>query len=288
MAMLLKAALGRKCPWVYVHHDWHYKLAAVRRKAAGKPANWAFRCRNWRLRLAEEAACRASSCVATASTVEKREIELAGQSRTFYLPLTYSLPKAATADRSDGLRIIHLGKASVTSNRIGLTAYLTSVHPRLKGLLRERNIDAPLWVVGDCSAIPPDLRALFERHGTILKGYVPNLSEAVRPFDLAIIPFEGNTGVRTKFTLLLGLSAVVVTTAAAVSGISEARGGENCVVLESLGSFPEALADLAIDFNKRRRIGEAARASFEAHFTLESLLPTLRDILDLVGKQPIL
>ncbi len=63
------------------------------------------------------------------------------------------------------------------------------------------------------------------------------------------------------------------------AGSSELRNGQNCVVLPSLAEFAEEIASLASDPERRERLGRAAKATFEKHFTLEAQLPAFKRVL---------
>jgi hypothetical protein len=109
------------------------------------------------------------------------------------------------------------------------------------------------------------------------------LGTVLRPFDIAIIPYEHNTGVRTKLPLLFNYAQVVVATEAAVAGSLEARPGENCFVLPSLEHFPDILRQLASEPMLRNQIGLEAKRTFERTFTLEAQLPKYERVLSYIA-----
>jgi len=78
---------------------------------------------------------------------------------------------------------------------------------------------------------------------------------------------------------------VVVAHEQAVAGIQYLRPGENCFVLPDLRAFPDLLIRLANDRDLRRRIGLAAKATFERELTLEAQLPQYQQAFMAVQKR---
>ena len=89
-----------------------------------------------------------------------------------------------------------------------------------------------LEVVGDLTGASLEL----QQHLRSVKcvGFVKDLRSVLRPFDIHIIPWEHNTGQRTRLPLALAMSQVVVSTKAAVACYPEAVDGINCRLLDTL------------------------------------------------------
>lgn len=270
-----------KLPWVYAHTDMLYRIHQLRQVSSADKIYWSSRLVLHRVKKVEFEIIRKSDVVITGSQTEANELRAIGASNVVLIPTTYeSVPVEFPASSVDSPpRIFHLGGLSTTANQLGLDAYLDRVQPKLNQMLGEQNQLARLHLIGDASRGKPWLVDKAKRNNAIFHGHVDNLAVVLRPFDIAVIPYEHNTGTRTKLPLLFNYAQVVVTTAAAVAGTPEARNGENCIILSSLAEFPAALVELINDQQMRERIGRRAKATFEQFFTLGSQLPRFAQVL---------
>lgn len=274
----LATASDLKLPWVYAHHDWAHRIAAIRREVSRSPAYLSDQLLEWSSRRAEIQILKRSSAIVTGSQTEAQEINAVGGRNVEVIPTAYdSLPAPGAKIRAQyPARVVHLGSLSTTANYLGLKAYLEQIHTKLSAGQKH---SFELWIVGDTSRSKPELLTQLRDTGANLTGHLADLGRVLRPFDIAIIPYEHNTGTRTKLSLLFNYSQVVIATRAAVAGSAEPRNGENCIVVPSLTEFGEAIIGLASDPERRERIGRAAKATFEKHFTLEAQLPAFRRVL---------
>ena len=264
----LVAATQHNVPWVFGHHDWVYRDSSLGLASLGRRKSLGARFRYWVKRNAEIAVARKSEVVIAASITEGRELQKLGVKQVYVIPATYEsvpVPSADTSPQSP-LRIVHFGQLTTRANAIGLNDYLTQVVPILP-----KNWE--FYVIGAYEGAESSLIDRLKEAGTILLGRIDDLTTAFRPFDVSVIPFQHNTGERTKVAQLFNHSQVVVAHEQAVAGIQYIRPGENCFVLPDLKAFPGLLTRLADDQALRRRIGLAAKATFERELTLEAQLP---------------
>lgn len=272
-----------RIPWIYAHHDWLHKIYSIRTSAANWRAYLSFNLLNTLRRKVEEEVVNSSTAVITGSATEGEEIRRAGQPNVFTIPTTYqsisvNLDQPAPAP----VRFIHLGALQATANYVGLKAYLQKVHPVVWQKLEEKGISAEFWVIGDTRRIKPDLEALLRANRIILKGFVAELSDVLRPFDIAIIPYTENSGTRTKLPLLFNYGQVVVATENAVKGTPEVLSHDCCVVLKRIEDFAQVLVDLAEDAERRKTVGTAAKHFFERHFTLSAQMHSFQSAIDTI------
>jgi len=258
----LLAAQHSNPPVVYVHHDWLYRIKALRNHREINPEQ----------KACEERLVRLVAAVVSGSASEREEIKAAGARRVHYIPPSFEpvqldLNQAASED----VRLVHLGSMVATANREGLLAFFEKVWPRLKAL------NLPLEVVGDTSAAPPKLK---EHLRTVAcAGFVQDLTKVLRPYDIHIIPWEHSTGTRTRLPLAFNHAQVVVATKAALVCYPEARDGENCRLVANLEDMAQVLAQLAKAPQERERLSRAARATFGRCFTLKALLPRYEEVV---------
>jgi len=252
----LLAAQQSKIHVVYVHHDWLYRIKALRNH----------REINEKQKAVEGRLVRSVAAVVSGSAPECDEIKAAAVRSVHYIPVSFD-PVYADIGReaSKDVRLVHLGGMGTTANREGLSAFFGRVWPQLKDL------DIPFEVVGDLTAAPPELSEHLQT--VICTGFVQDLTKVLRPYDIHIIPWEHNTGQRTRLPLAFNHAQTVVSTKAAVACYPEAKDGENCRLVERLEEMIPVISQLVSDPAERTRLGRAARATFEKQFTRASLLP---------------
>lgn len=261
---------------VYSHTDLLYRVRGVRLQHKNLANRWQL----WTCRRAETQIVRSQLSIVTGSYTEVERLHKLGNTNVFVVPTAYeNLAPLADDVIPATPRIIHLGSLETTANRVGLESYLKKAHPAIKAQL-----PLELWVIGDASRVKPPLADLLDDDSIFLQGYVPDLGTALRPFDIAILPYEHDTGYRTKLPLLLGYGQVVVTTMAAVAGSYTPDLERVCIIVEDLTEFPARILQLAGDTKERKRLGLAARAFFETHFTEKSLISHYENILSEVLK----
>ncbi|HWQ90720.1 MAG TPA: glycosyltransferase family 4 protein [Clostridia bacterium] len=248
-------------PFVYVHHDWLYRIKSLRNN---RPFNS-------RQKVIEEHLVRRASAVLSGSFTECQEITKAGSRSVHYIPVTYDrVPLAIGASPLPSPRIVHLGGMGTTANREGLAAFIREVWPQLQNRLE-------LWIVGDISGAPPLLQQqLASFHCT---GFVSDLTTVLRPFDIQIIPWQHATGQRTRLPLAFNHAQVVVATRASVACYPEAVDGQNCRLVDGLSQMADAIDELSRNPEFRQKLGRHARATFEACFTRPSVLPKYQALL---------
>jgi glycosyltransferase involved in cell wall biosynthesis len=264
----LLAAQHSEAPVVYVHHDWLYRIKALRNHREINPKQ----------RACEQRLVRSVAAVVSGSAPECEEIKAAGARGVHYIPVSFE-PVQLDLERvaAQNVRLVHLGGMGTTANREGLLAFFEEVWPRLKAL----NIQ--FEVVGDTSAAPPELQ---EHLRTVTcTGFVQDLTKVLRPYDIHIIPWGHSTGQRTRLPLAFNHAQVVVATKAAVACYREARDGENCRLVERLEDMASVIPQLMADHAERVRLGRAARVTFEKQFTRAFLLPRYAEVLGALNWQ---
>jgi glycosyltransferase involved in cell wall biosynthesis len=262
------AAQQNRVPVVYVHHDWLYRIKALRNHRAINP---------WQ-QAVEEQLVRSVSAVVCGSKPECAEIAQAGGRQVYYLPVSYE-PVTVDLEGAEDKppRLVHLGGMGTTANREGLLAFSERVWPTLKisGVEFE--------VIGDTTGAP----AALQEHLRTVKciGFIKDLTTGLRPFDIHVIPWEYSTGQRTRLPVAFNHAQVVVATRAAVACYPEARDRENCRLVDRLEDMVPVITELLADPGERSRLGRAARATFEKHFTRAALLPKYVEVLSAISPQ---
>ena len=272
--------LAPPIPWILSHHDLIHRVRAIRYGVQNMRDRWLLDvCR----RAERTISCRAT-CVVTGSVTDGQRLAALGCRRVHVVPVAYGtspalrLEACAFAD----IRIVHLGSLETTANRIGLEAYLRKAHADVMAACRAQGPEPQLWVIGDASRVKEPLAGWLERSNAVLKGFVPDLSSALRPFDVAILPYEHDTGFRTKLPLLFKYAQVVVSTRAAVASVASNSLEAVCVLVDRLEEFPSMIARLAADPGERERLGRAARVFADEHFSVSAVQGHYHALLELI------
>jgi glycosyltransferase involved in cell wall biosynthesis len=253
------ATLQDKLPVVYSHHDWLHRIKRAHVNGIGSENG------GRRLRKAEERVATKVDVVVSGSAVECDQLRNLGCKRVAYIPVSFepvSLPVGIKA--FPRARLVHLGGMGTTANRLGLQRFFDVAWPKVKDCVE-------LFVVGETRQTSSILDGYLKQ--ATCTGHVKDLSTVLRPFDLHIIPWEHNTGQRTRMVMAFNHAQVVVAVKAAVEGFREAIDNENCRLVDRLDQMPDALQQLINNPSERERLGINARKTFENRFTRESLLP---------------
>ncbi len=260
--------------WILSHHDLAYRVREIRTGAKTRAQRWTIDM----LRRAETTVIQSAPIIITASMTDAGRLRALGAPDVRVIPMGYDPQPVATGGESPAPtasagRIIHLGSLETTANRVGLEAYLRKAHPQVP--------DTTLTIIGSANALKPPLRDLIDGDPrVVLAGYQPDLDSALHPFDLAILPYEHDTGYRTKLPLLMRHQQVIVTTRAAVAGSIIDGLDHVIVIVERVDDFPDVIRRLWDDHAERERIGRAALVFFTAHYTHDAIQPHYTALLD--------
>ena len=262
-APAIAAIRATRLPIVYVHHDWLYRIKALRNN---RPVDL-------RQKRLEEQLVRRAAAVVTGSKTEHDEIaSLRGQG-VHYIPVSYESVSVNTS-RGECERqplLVHLGVMGATASRDGLLSFFDKAWPSVS------QFGLKFRVVGDVADAPAKLKDYLAR--VECTGFISDLQSVLRPFDLNLIPWGHATGQRTRLPVAFNHAQVVVAVRAGVACYPEAQDGLNCRLVETVEQMPGMIAELAGDAEQRFRLGCAAKSTFETSFVRKALLPRYAEVL---------
>ncbi len=128
-------------------------------------------------------------------------------------------------------------------------------------------------MIGSLNGASPALLDKLSLAGAVCTGSVEDLTTVLRPGDIHIIPWEHDTGTRTRIPLVMNYAQVLVSTRAAAACIAELVPGKNCILVENLKEMAGQIVGLYSQPEIRKELGLAGRQTFEEHFTREALQP---------------
>jgi glycosyltransferase involved in cell wall biosynthesis len=271
---VLASRLKGKTPIVYSHHDWAWRINYLRH-----PRSWInlkFHFCSLQMYRAEKKLVRIVCGCLGASITEVNEMKTAGAKCAQYIPVTYAPVGISRTEGFEPLRIVHVGGMRTTASRKGLERFLDIIWPQVK---KEAHNKIQLWIIGDLTGASQKLKQKLEKSGAIITGFVLNLENILRPFDIHILPWECNTGTRARLPLAFNFSQVVVATKKAVACAPEAKDSSNCVLVSKLPDMTKAILDLCRNYERRKVLGLAARETFLKNFTREALQPWFNEFL---------
>jgi glycosyltransferase involved in cell wall biosynthesis len=163
-----------------------------------------------------------------------------------------------------------------TANRVGLEHFLDTTWPIIRDELSE---PPEFWVIGSLSGAPQSLLDKLDEVGAICTGYVKDLASVLRPYDIHIVPWEHDTGVRTRVPLILNYKQALVAVKDSVACFPELHDKDNCLLASDLNDMANEIIDLLSKHEQRRQIAERGRETFLAHFTREAVQPRFDSLL---------
>jgi len=259
----LAQTVSSEFPVVYGHHDWRWRIKSYRHKPTLRN-----RLYGWASRRHEQNLVKKVRGVVSGSWSEVCEIKSLGAKNVGYFPTTYppvNLPNSAKV--TEPPRIVHLGGMQTTATQVGLKRFLEICWPRIKRAIKNPS----LWVIGSLEGASDDLLQKLSSDPHIhCTGYVKNLNDVLRPYDIHIIPWEYNTGTRTRIPVALNFKQVVVSTINAAACLKELESGNNCFLVNNLEEMAEKIIALWDDQQTRVKVGEQGRQTFLENFTIDS------------------
>jgi glycosyltransferase involved in cell wall biosynthesis len=130
-------------------------------------------------------------------------------------------------------------------------------------LVLEELPDARLKIVGRDPV--PEIERLIHEPNIDVKGYVPDLAEAIAASGLYILPMRLGSGIRSKLFDVFPVGKAIVTTTVGAEGL-ELYHDQNCLIADSVNNFAGACVRLLKREDERRRLGKAAcQLAFETY-----------------------
>jgi glycosyltransferase involved in cell wall biosynthesis len=171
--------------------------------------------------------------------------------------------------------------------RVGFYGSLASSHNQRDALGCHEQImpavlpeipDAELWIVGD--APPPPLKSLGRKHQNVtVTGYVDDPSKVLRSLTVAVCPWSGRYGFRSRIVELMALGLPVVATSEAVDGM-DLRPGSDLIIADSHGEMASAVLQVMKDRDLAVGLSRSARARAEELYSFDATYGRLARDLD--------
>ncbi|NQX84811.1 MAG: glycosyltransferase family 4 protein [Flavobacteriaceae bacterium] len=271
-AALLACFAKLKLPVIYAHHDWEYKLAKLRSKKNILGQFHTFQKKRVEFKLVK----RVTKCV-SGSYTEAKEIEKISGNSAVYMPTTYDAI-TQKLEPNEIPNIVHLGGMGTTANRLGLERFLDVCWQDIK----EKHPEIKLVVIGSLEQASAALLGKLDDSAICCLGFVKDLTHVMCPKDIHIIPWEYNTGTRTRLPLVLNYEQVLVATRASVEALPEIKHGENALLCENLEEMQEVISKLMLNRSEINILSTAAKKTFFNTFTVPSQLEKIKTLIETI------
>ncbi len=173
--------------------------------------------------------------------------------------------------------LVFLGKMNYYPNEDAVVYFANEVFP----LLRSRVRDLKFIIVG---AYPTRrVQSLSKIPGIEVTGFVDDPYEYLERAKVVVAPIRLGAGIQNKILEAMALRRPVVTTSKGARGIAGGEDGKHFVVADSSEKAVDKILELLNDSEKRREIGQNARALIEERYTWDvirvKLLAEIEEII---------
>jgi len=111
-----------------------------------------------------------------------------------------------------------------------------------------------------------ELAALTSHPAVVSHGFVDDLSHLLAGAEVFLFPSRYPVGIRTRIVAAMSFGCCVVTDSSSALGAPELHDGKNVLMAHSTSDLSAKLVDALTSPELRRRIGTAARATYEERF----------------------
>lgn len=280
---LVVSDLKKTFKWVNYIGDWRYRLRLIRNRK--KNLSYYSRLKEYFFSRLDKKldldTIRKCDFVETSSVKQEMEIRKMGIENILAIPQFYSEIGNINFDfiSNENPKIIHLGSLETTSNKIGLLDYINCVHPVISNEIE----DYKLTIIGDVNNSSKELTQLIEKDNVNCLGHVIDLEKVIKPLDIAIIPYNKNTGMRTKIALFHSLGMAVISFRKPVEGMKEIVDGQNAILVDDFESFIRELKRLFFSIESRKKLAICGLKTFNETNSLKSQLHHYKYIFEKIG-----
>ncbi|MEL6908037.1 MAG: TIGR03087 family PEP-CTERM/XrtA system glycosyltransferase, partial [Planctomycetota bacterium] len=183
--------------------------------------------------------------------------------------LDYYRPDRADAEAG---HCVFTGVMDYFPNVNGCEWFADEILPRV----RERVPGARFTIIG--SRPTDEVRALGEREGIEVTGFVDDTRDWLRRGAVSVAPLRVARGIQNKVLEALAMGIPTVGTTPATQGV-EGEAGHHFLVADDAASFADGVAGLLLDEAGAGELGRRGRAFVEERYDWDACLSPLDDIL---------
>jgi hypothetical protein len=228
------------------------------------------------LRRAEISLIRRSSAILSVSASEAKEIEALTAVPSVYVPIVAETLGLRASNPKDGRpRIWFYGGSGATANRW----MMRHLRETLFEIVSRRCPSVEFHHIGSTGTSTTDVRNWLEEH-FVSHGFVPDPSSLFAAGDICLIPYQHDTGFRTKIPELLSCGVIPAGYAVSFVCCPELVSGTNCVASDSPIHLADEIARVLEDAVLRKSLSRGASETFRREFMVGRLDGRYRALLD--------
>ncbi len=175
------------------------------------------------------------------------------------------------------LSLVYAGKMDFRPNIDAMLWFCDEILPRLRAEIPLAHI----VIVGQKPA--PRIAALGERPGVAVTGGVADTRPYIADAAVYVVPLRMGSGTRLKVLEAMAMGKAIVSTARGVEGI-DLVAGRDAVIADSPDAFAHAVIALLRDAERRRALGQAARALAEDKYDWRKIVPKFEQMYENLAK----
>lgn len=183
-------------------------------------------------------------------------------------PSKYTIKTASNGH----IRIIFTGAMDYQPNVEAVTWFASEVLPKLEN----KPIQFEFIIAG--APVAPAVQGLSDHKNISVRGRVLDMASEIAEAHIVVAPMKTARGIQNKVLEGMAMAKPVIVTAAANEGIN-AHIGTTILQVETADDYAAAIMRLAENENERLKLGIAARAFVEKHFSWEASWALLDEII---------
>ncbi|MDE3090684.1 MAG: glycosyltransferase [Chloroflexota bacterium] len=169
------------------------------------------------------------------------------------------------------LSMVFAGKMDFRPNIDAMLWFCDEILPRIRAEIPLAHI----VIVGQKPA--PRIAALGARQGIEATGWVSDTRPYIADAAVYVVPLRMGSGTRLKVLEALAMGKAIVSTARGVEGIDLAA-GHDAVIADTPDAFAREAVALLRDAERRRALGQAARALAESKYDWREIVPKFEQV----------
>ncbi len=287
MARYVTSLATRHSPLIFDDHNAEYVLQRTAFQSdARRVTRWhaaLYSLIQWKkLARYERAVCRRVDHIVACSATDASAIRaLTAPISSFQSPIS-TIPNGVDTDffvPSDQvcakplaeLSMVFAGKMDFRPNIDAMLWFCDEILPRIRAEIPLAHV----VIVGQKPA--PRVAALRERPGVEVTGWVADTRPYIADAAVYVVPLRMGSGTRLKVLEAMAMGKAIVSTARGVEGI-DLVAGRDAVVADAPEAFAREVIALLRDAERRRALGQTARAVAESKYDWRTIVPKFDDI----------
>ena len=175
-------------------------------------------------------------------------------------------------------RLLFVGHLDVFHNIDAASFLLNELYPRVRNRIPQCTLD----IVGPGTGL--QLSGQEPGQGVRLRGFVPDLNQALNLAAVFVAPLRFSAGVQNKVLEAMAAAVPVVTTSNVIDGLG-AKPGEDVMIGDGADELVAKIVALLEDEKLRRRVGQAGRSFVEKRFSWQVAVERLDQIEHLLSQK---